>query len=139
MSIFIALLLGALVNISTGAPVTPNASRSKEPFTERDVIFSIASFPPTALTCLSKMASTVGSAAAFASAFGASDFGISVFPVDSALGFSCAAVVRADNMAMARISEIRFIRFSLSELLFFSRLANLFDSRFQLRVTAGEQ
>src|SRR5262245_34506998 len=108
-SIFVALLFGALANISTGA-LTPIASMSKDPFIERYVTFSIASLPPIAFTYLSRTASTVGSADGFTSALAASAFGASVF------GFSCAAVVKAASMAKARVSVIRFIGVSISEL-----------------------
>src|SRR5262245_10306168 len=111
-SIFTAFLFGALANISTGA-LTPIASISKEPFIERDVTFSIASLPPIAFTYLSRTSSRVGSADGFASALAASAFG---FSWASGFGFSCAADVKAANMAKARVSVIRFIGLSISEL-----------------------
>src|SRR5262245_43627618 len=131
MSIFVAVLFGALASLSTGAPVTPKASRSKEPFIDRDVIFSIASLPPTALACLARTSSSAGSATAFASAFGASAFGVSGFPGASAFGLSCAADVTAARIEKAKIKTIRFIKLSLPKLnvsvrrLFEFRLVNL--------------
>src|SRR5262245_25187937 len=77
---------------------------SNEPFTVREVCFSIASLPPMALTYLSTISSTVREPA----------HGLASAGLASVFGFSCAATASAAIIEKTRTSAMRFILLFLS-------------------------